>query len=127
MSESELEEKQAKEHIKQLAIIEKYEQLINYLYPILQNTPRKHGIVRDSGYRVLFNQVELIIAAAKSNQVSRIYSADANLALLRFWLRFVSDPRRKIITSHQHRHAQAILAEVGGMIGAWIRTSKCRG
>ncbi len=28
----------------QMAIVEAYEKVINYLYPILQNTPRKHGI-----------------------------------------------------------------------------------
>lgn len=33
-----------------LAIVDKYEQVIDYLYPILQNVPRKHGVAR--GYRV---------------------------------------------------------------------------
>lgn len=116
-----------KESIKQLAIVEKYETVINYLYPIFQATPRKHGIARDTMLRVLFDQVELIIAAGKSSQASRLYSADANLALLRFWLRFAADPKRKIITAHQHRHAQALIAEVGAMLGAWIKTTKSRG
>ena len=29
---------------RQLAIVEKYERFVEYLYPILQNTPRKHAI-----------------------------------------------------------------------------------
>ncbi len=33
------EELDGKESIKQLAIIEKYEQVVNYLYPIFQNIP----------------------------------------------------------------------------------------
>ena len=31
----------------QLAVVEKHEAVINYLYPILQNVPRKHGVARD--------------------------------------------------------------------------------
>lgn len=116
-----------KEPIKQLAIVEKYETVVNYLYPIFQATPRKHGVARDLMLRALFEQVDLFTAAGKSNQSSRLYSADANLALLRFWLRFAADPKRKIITAHQHRHAQALIAEVGAMLGAWIKTTKSRG
>ena len=70
-----------------LAIVEAYEQFINYLYPILQNAPRKHSIARDMALQALFEQVELFIAAAKSSQVSRLYSADAHLAALPFWQR----------------------------------------
>ena len=32
-----------------MAIVEKYECFVEYLYPILQNTPRKHAIARDDG------------------------------------------------------------------------------
>ena len=31
----------------QMAIMEKYERVIAYLYPIAQSMPRKHGIARD--------------------------------------------------------------------------------
>ncbi len=112
---------------RQLAVVEKYETVINYLYPILQNVPRKHGIARDIMMRVLFEEVELIIEAGKSKSPSRLYSADAHLALLRFWLRFAADPARKLITPKQHRVAQAMIAEVGGMLGAWIKTVKRKG
>ncbi|QXX74227.1 diversity-generating retroelement protein Avd [Methylovirgula sp. HY1] len=110
-----------------LAIVEAYEQFINYLYPILQNAPRKHGIARDMALRALFEQVELFIAAAKSPQVSRLYSADAHLAALRFWLRFMVDPARRMLTPHQHRAALALLASVGKRLGAWIKSVKIRG
>ena len=111
----------------QLAVVERYEQFVAYLYPIVQNMPRKHGVARDMVLRTMLSQVELFIAAGKSAQPSRLYSADANLAYLRFWLRFLSDPRRRIITPAQHRTALTMLAEVGKMTGAWIRTSKRRG
>jgi hypothetical protein len=67
--------------------------------------------------------VELFISAGKSKQSSRLYSADANLAALRFWLRFMVDPSRRMITPHQHRAASALIAEVGKMLGGWIKTA----
>lgn len=108
----------------QLAIVERYERFIDYVYPILQNCPRRHGIARDAFLNALFGQVEMFIIAGKSKQASRLYSADANLALLRFWLRFLASPGRKIITPNQHRAAQAHLAEVGRMMGAWLKSAK---
>jgi len=108
----------------QLAVVEKYERFIEYMYPILQNCPRKHGIARDSALTAMFAQVDLFIIAGKSRQASRLYSADANLALLRFWLRFLASPARKIITPNQHRIASEHLAEVGRMVGAWIKSVK---
>jgi len=111
----------------QMAIVERYERFIEYVYPILQNCPRKHGVARDKVLNAMFDQVDLFIIAGKSGQASRLYSADANLALLRFWLRFLASPARKIMTPNQHRVALAHLAEVGGMIGSWIRSAKGRG
>ena len=72
----------------------------------------------------MFDQVDMFIVAGKSRQVSRLYSADANLALLRFWLRFMAAPSRKIITPKQHQVAQAHLAEVGAMLGGWLKSMK---
>lgn len=110
-----------------LAIVERYETFIEYLYPVLQNVPRKHGIAKDEMTRAMFAQVEMFISAGKSRQPSRLYSADANLALLRFWLRFMASPKRKLITPQQHRVAAIHLAEAGRMLGAWIKGMKSGG
>lgn len=107
-----------------LAIVERYERFVDYLYPILQSVPRKHGVARDAILMAMFGEVELLIAAAKSKQVSRLYAADANLATLRFWLRFMVAGGRKLITPHQHRAATVLLAEVGKMLGGWIKAMK---
>ena len=37
----------------QMAIVQKYEAVINYCYPIAQNMARKHGVVRDRLTRFL--------------------------------------------------------------------------
>jgi hypothetical protein len=110
-----------------LAIVEKYETVLNYLYKILQNCSRKHGVARDAMLSALLAQPELFYVAAKSKQVSRLYVADANLATLRFWLRFMVHPDRKVITHHQHAVALRGLAEVGRMLGAWVKTLKAQG
>jgi hypothetical protein len=111
----------------QLAIVEKYERFIEYIYPILQNCPRKHGVARDAVLAAMFSQVDLFIIAGKSQQASRLYAADANLALLRFWLRFMSSPSRRLMTFHQHQTALVLIAEVGKMLGTWIKGMKGRG
>lgn len=110
-----------------LAIIDKYEEAVTYLYPILQRCPRAHGNVRDAMMAALFDQVGLFYQAAKSRQPSRLYAADANLATLRFWLRFASNPKLKIVTPNQSRHVHRLLAEVGAMLGAWIKGAKGNG
>lgn len=107
----------------QLIIVEKYERVIAYLYPIIQRTPRKHGIVRDQFLKRLFDQAELFIQAGKSGQISKLYAADANLAMIRFYIRFFREGLTHV-TIHQESHAQALIAEVGSIMGAWINRVK---
>jgi len=108
----------------QMAIVEKYEKVIAYIYPIAQSLPRKHGVVRDMFLKAMFTQVDLFYIAGKSNQVSKIYDADAGLAHLRFWLRFLAMPSTCGITPHQHQVILSMLAEVGAMLGSWIAKRK---
>lgn len=109
----------------QLAIVEKYERIIAYLYPIAQSIPRKHGVARDLFLHCLMGQADLFFQAGKSNQISRIYAADAGLAHLRFWMRFLHGQR--CMSHHQLLTAQALAAEVGGMVNAWIKRRKKQG
>ncbi len=53
---------------KGLAIIQKYEEAVAYLYPILQGCPRRHGQLRETMIALLVDQVGLFYAAAKSSQ-----------------------------------------------------------
>ncbi len=107
---------------KQLAIVEKYEDFLNYIYPIALNIPRKHAGLRDLFLAAALDQVRLFVEAGKSSHASKLYSADAGLALLRFHLRFMADKRRRIISLEQHRTSSVHLAETGKMLGAWIKT-----
>ena len=114
--------------MQQLAIVERYEQFVDYAYPIFLGIRRAHYIVRDGAVAAMLRQVELFNEAGKSASVSRLYAADANLAMLRFYLRFLANPRRRLISQHQHQVAAIHLAETGKMLGAWIaraqRTAK---
>lgn len=110
--------------IEQLAIVQKYEIFLNYFYPICQNIPRKHGVAKEMLLKSILEQPILFIKAGKSNQISRLYEADAGLTQLRFWLRFCSHENRKIITLKQHRAAEVMLAEVGKILGSWINNKK---
>lgn len=105
-----------------LIIIEKYEKFLNYMYPIAQNIPRKHGIAKEMFIHSLLEQVKLFTIAGKSNQVSKLYICDAGLQELRFWLRFMEDQNRKIITPKQHQVGSLQLEEVGKILGKWIKT-----
>jgi len=110
------------EHLAQesMAIVEKYEVFLNYAYPKIQNCPRRHGVVRDVVLQALAAPVDGFYAAGKSGQISRLYAVDASLASIRFWLRFLAHPDRRVITPHQQSVALRHLAEVGRMLGAWI-------
>lgn len=108
----------------QLLIVQKFETFLNYLYPIIQNIPRQHGVAKEMLLKDMLGQVKLFILAGKSNQISRLYEADAGLAQLRYWLRFLSHKDRKIITLKQHQVAEIMLAEVGKILGSWIATKR---
>jgi len=109
----------------QMLILQKYETVIAYLYPIAQSIPRKHGVARHMFLECLLGVPDLIVQAGKSNQVSKIYAADAGLAHLRFWMRFLQSIR--CLTLHQLKTAQTLVAEVGALIGSWIRGKKTQG
>jgi hypothetical protein len=117
--------KEAQVCTEQMAIMERYERVIAYLYPIVQSVPRNHGTVRDMVLRTLFGQADLFYQAGKSGQISRIHAADAGLAQLRFWMRFLLSIR--CMTPHQLQAAQVLVAEVGGMIHAWAKKQRIAG
>ena len=120
-------EKEVLQSYEQMAIVEKYETAIAYLYPVAQNLPRRHGVAREMFLECLLGQVQLFVEAGKSGQVSRLYIADAGLAQLRFWLRFLTSKAVRGMTPHQEQTAQVLLAEVGRLLGGWIAGQKRRG
>lgn len=107
-----------------LAIVEKYESFVAYLYPILQNAPRRHRVLRDAALAALFAPIGGLYHAAKSRQISRLYAIDAEFATLRAFLRFLASPHVRIVAPKQHEVALALIAEPGRMLNAWQRKLK---
>jgi hypothetical protein len=120
-------QKDSSQSYEQMAIIQKYEALIAYLYPIAQNLPRKHGVAREMFLECLFRNVQYFNEAGKTNQLSRLYIADAGLSHLRFWLRFLNSSDVRGLTSNQLLIVQGLLAEAGKILGAWIVKQKRKG
>ena len=104
-----------------LVIIEKYDGFINYIYPIVQNMDRKHGTVKEMITQSIFIQTELFYKALKSDQKSKLHEADANLATIRYWLRFMANDKYRFISQRQHQVAGVKIDEVGKILGTWIK------
>jgi hypothetical protein len=104
-----------------LAIVEKYEAFMNYVYQIVENCPRHHRVARDAMVAALLAPVGGLHHAAKSRQVSRLHAVDAEFATLRSHLRFLAGPKVRVITPDQHARALALLSEPGRMLNAWQR------
>ena len=109
----------------QMLIVEKYERVIAYLYPIAQSISAQHGVAKKMFLECLLEQPGLFINAGKSLQISKIYSADAGLSNIRFWLRFLTSI--KCLTPHQLQTAQTMLAEIGALVGTWIKNKQKTG
>ena len=56
----------------QMLMIEKHERVIAYLYPILQRTPRHHGVLRDKMLACLFDTADHIMQADTRNLFSTL-------------------------------------------------------
>ena len=109
----------------QMHIVEKYERVINYLYPIFQSIPNKHNVLRTIVIEHLHKFPGLIYSASKSTQQSKLYFADACLAELRMFL------RRIIFINHMSERqvtvALSLIAIVGKLLGSWISRTKQKG
>ena len=104
-----------------LIIIQRFEDFVKYIYPIIQRIDRKDGYFKQKFINLLFEQVECLYKAVKTNQVSKMYEADANMASIRFYVRFSQSKERKLITLKQSQHAGILLAEVGKILNKMIK------
>jgi hypothetical protein len=110
----------------QLAIVEKYDDFSCYIYDRALSIDRRHAVVRETFLAAVLAQPRLFIEAGKSSTpLSKLYAADAGLAWLRYQLRFMA--RRGLISERVHRVAGVHLAEVGALLGAWIKTAQRKG
>jgi len=97
---------------------------ISWLLPLTLNFPRSQRFVvthRLQSAALTFQ--ELIIEANVSRGAARaqkLCAADAELIKVRLYLRLCE--RWQWITPGQYRHVSAMVAEIGRLLGGWLKT-----
>ncbi len=107
-----------------LVLIEKYDEFLFYIYPIIQKLPRSEGILKEDIIKLLIDSPELIYKAIKSPQINKLYDVDIRLSVIRHRLRFLDDQRNKLISKKQSQVSQVKLGEVGKLIGQMIKNQQ---
>lgn len=96
-----------------------------WFIPQVQKFPRLYRFtLSERLQRLALDFQDGIVAAGKSQGVTRLEklkSADIQLEQLRVWVRFARD--NKLITLKQYEHAARGLAEMGRLLGAWLKKS----
>jgi four helix bundle protein len=97
---------------------------VSWLVPMTLNFPRSQRFVvthRLQGAALSFQ--ELLIEANSqrgSSRAARLRAADAELIKVRLYLRLCQ--RWQWITPAQYRHASSMVAEIGRLLGGWLKT-----
>ncbi len=97
--------------------------LIRWLIPMTVKFPRSQRFVLAEAVQrtALRFQERLIEAARADNPVPFLHQADTDLIKLRFYLRLCRD--LELMSIGQYGHAARMVAEVGRLLGGWIRSS----
>jgi hypothetical protein len=97
--------------------------LLLWLIPLVQKFPRAHRFgLAERIQRLVLDFQDTLTAAGKSSGVQRkrlLERADILLAQLRIWLRLARD--LEIISLRRYEHAARMIAEVGRLLGAWLK------
>lgn len=96
---------------------------LGWLIPQVLKFPRAHRFgLGERIQRLSLDFQDNLVAAGKSHGVSRaekLHQADIQLEQIRLWMRFARD--RELITLRQYEHAARMMAEMGRLLGAWIK------
>lgn len=99
---------------------------ILWLIPHVQKFPRVYRFtLSEHVQKLVFDFQDGIVAAGNSQGAGRfekLRSADIQLEQLRLWIRFARD--NELFTIKQYEHASRGLAEVGRLLGAWLKQSR---
>jgi hypothetical protein len=94
-----------------------------WLIPQVQKFPRQYRFgLAERIQRLALDFQDNLVAAGKSTgapRCERLKQADVQLEQMRLWVRFARD--NSLITVHQYEHAARLMAEVGRLLGAWLK------
>jgi len=98
---------------------------ISWLIPLTLNFPRNQRFVISRRLQdAALNFQERIIEANNcrgSNRAEKLQAADAELVKIRLYLRLCE--RWSWISKGQYRHASVMVAEIGRLLGGWLKVS----
>ncbi len=94
-----------------------------WLIPHVQKFPRIYRFtLSERVQRLALDFQDTLVAAGKSQSSQRknhLHSADIQLEQLRIWIRFARD--NQLFTIKQYEHASRGMAEIGRLLGAWLK------
>ena len=96
--------------------------LLRWLIPLTIKFPRQQRfVIAEAVQRTALGLHERIIEAAKSeDRLPCLRQADVELTKLRFYVRLCRD--FELVSFKQYKHAAERMAEVGRLLGGWIRS-----
>lgn len=98
---------------------------LQWLIPRILKFPRIHRFgLGERIQNLALDFQDTLVAAGKCKGESRIENlrkADIQLEQLRIWMRFSHD--NGLITLSQYEHAARLIAEIGRLLGAWLKQS----
>lgn len=97
-----------------------------WFIPHVQKYPRAYRFtLSEHMQRLILGFQDEIVAAGKSPGSERLkflHSADIRLEQLRLWLRMAQE--LKLMTIAQYDHCSKGIAEIGRLLGAWIKLTR---
>jgi four helix bundle protein len=98
--------------------------LISWLLPKTQNFPRAQRFVVTKRLQdAALNFQELIVEAnafSGPQRAAKLRAADAELQKIRLYLRLCE--RWQWLSTGQYQHVSAMVAEIGRLLGGWLKT-----
>lgn len=98
---------------------------ISWLLPLAENFPRSQRfVITQRLQNAALNFQESIIEANSLRgalRVERLRTADAELRKVRLYLRLCE--KWKWMTEGQYRHVSGMVAEIGKLLGGWLKVS----
>ena len=98
--------------------------LLTWLLPLSEKFPRSHRfVVTQRLQNAVLNFQETIIEANAlrgAPRAQKLRAADTELRKLRLYLRLCE--KWEWITSNQYRHVSQMIAEIGKLLGGWLKT-----
>jgi four helix bundle protein len=110
--------------VEEMVIFTRTYDFISWLLPLVEKFPKSQRFVVTARLQnAALDFQELIIEANAHRGASRLeklQSADAELLKARLYLRLCE--KWKWLTPGQFRHASAMVAELGKLLGGWMKT-----